>query len=175
MDNIKLVHYLDSDRETFIRIVESALRDVWGENLHENYSRDNHWGLLTLLDHGKLDSYTLLYVNDVLLGGSGGRIRNWQNNTVYQAGFRGFSRGLLKNSLGATHYMYSHNLAYQISRAKENKCNSIVLSFNSYNERLYRVVKDYHLPKVYGKNAWKDYEKPLIFNGVEQWILQMFL
>lgn len=174
-----MVHYEESDHRTFIDTLEREMHYAWGDTIHDNYGREKYWGLLALLEEKKIDSYTMLYVNDLFRGGSGGRVRDWRGRKVYQGGFRGFStqvtNNLLKDKLGSTRYMYTHNLTYQISRAKMNDCSSIVLTFNDYNERLYRVIRDYHLPKVFGKDSFITYSEPQKFNGIDQWILEMYL
>jgi len=62
-------------------------------------------------------------------------------------------------------------IPYQITRAKENKCNKLVLSYNNYNYRLFLLHK-YFTEKEFSTQSVIAYSEPKLFNGVEQWIIE---
>jgi len=90
--------------------------------------------------------------------------------------FRGFSCAKsINKGLGVKTPTFEYCLGHQIERAKLNKCSSIVLSFNDYNKRLFEITKNYTLPKTFKPGLWIASDKPIMFNGVEQWMLTMNL
>lgn len=176
MDNISLLNLEDTDKIKFLSILTNELNLKFNNNIDENYSNKLPWSLLNLIQEDKIDCYQLIYVNNFLWAGSGGMIRFFNNKKVYQAGFRGFSNaGLYNKSIGIKSYSHEYNTKYQINRAKKAECQEIILSFNLHNERLFKVARDYHLPKVFGRDVWKANNEPIIFNEVPQWLLTMSL
>lgn len=176
MDNISLLNLEDTDKIKFLSILTNELNLKFNNNIDVNYSNELPWSLLNLIQEDKIDCYQLIYVNNCLWSGSGGMIRFFNNKKVYQAGFRGFSNATLYNkSIGIKSYTHEFNTKYQIDRAKKTGCQEIILSFNLHNEKLFKITRDYHLPKVFGKDVWKASNEPIIFNEVPQWLLTMSL
>lgn len=177
--SIKLISTVETPIEFFMPIIEDELAKIFRcdiNNLPENYGRKTNWSLLNLIELNQLDMYQLIYVDDKFWVGSGGIIRNFQDESIYQGGFRGFSSTRSASSgMGSYSYVHKFNTTQQIERAKYYGCKKFILSFNTHNERLYKITRDYHLPKVFGKNAFVDSHDQIEFNGVNQWLLTMYL
>lgn len=174
--NIETIRLSDSNHFEFLNILEKELNEVFDKEILENYGRKYPWSLLSLIENNLVDSYQLIYVDKKFWGGSGGRIINWNNKKVYQAGFRGFAKTrLIQTGLGASSLMHEYNTKHQIERAIINKCSSVILSFNDHNKKLFEITYKYHLPKIFGKKAFVPLAEKTPFNGVEQWILMMSL
>jgi len=174
MDKFFLLNLEKADNTIFLPILKEELNLKFNNNIDDNYSDTHPWSLLNLIQQDKIDCYQLIYVNNILWSGSGGIIRSYDDEKIYQAGFRAFSNAS-GPGLGSKSYSHEFNTKYQIERAKKTGCCKVVLSFNLYNEKLFRVTRDYHLPKVFGKDVWLASNEPIIFNGVEQWLLTMSL
>jgi hypothetical protein len=150
--NPKLIHYHESDKKTFIELVENELSKRFNtvlDNLPENYGRYKEWGLLNLLDKGLLDSYSLLYYKEQCWSGAGGRLVNHDGKQIYQGLFRLFSNASdLHHSLGMKSFSYEFILPIQLERAKLLNCHSLVISFNATKdyEKLYSVIKIFPTP-----------------------------
>jgi hypothetical protein len=174
MDKIFLLNLEKTSKTTFLSILKDELNLKFNNNIDDNYSDTKPWSLLNLIHDDKIDCYQLIYVNNIFWSGSGGMIRMYNDKQIYQAGLRAFSNAHVKG-LGIKSYSHEYSTKYQIERAKKAKCHEVVLSFNLHNERLFKITRDYHLPKIFGKEVWKAGNEPVIFNGVEQWLLTMSL
>jgi hypothetical protein len=176
MDKIFLLNLEKTSKLKFLSILKDELNFKFNNNIDSNYSDTEAWSLLNLIQEDKIDCYQLIYVNNLLWVGSGGMIRMHNDKKIYQAGFRAFSNAsMYNNAIGIKSYSHEYNTKYQISRAINAGCEDIVLSFNLHNEKLFRITRDYHLPKVFGEDVWKSSNEPIKFNGVEQWLLTMSL
>jgi hypothetical protein len=176
MDKITLINLENTDRQVFLEILKRELKSVLGDDLPENYGDSVNWGLIKLVEDNMIDSYQLIYVDDIFWAGSGGMIRYVDGQMIYQAGFRGFSNSntdmrLFKSHIGCKSYVHKYNTKYQLERARMIGCHKMIMSFNEYNSRLFRITKDYHLPKVFRKEAFQVSEKMINFNGVPQWLI----
>jgi hypothetical protein len=174
MDRFFFLNLERVNKVRFLSILKDELKLKFNDQIDDNYSAVHPWSLLNLIQADKIDCYQLIYVNNILWSGSGGIIRTNGDKKIYQAGFRAFSNAAVKG-LGVKSYSHEYNTKYQVDRAKKENCNEVVLSFNLNNEKLFRITRDYHLPKVFGKDVWKANDAPIIFNGVEQWLLTMSL
>lgn len=176
MDKITLVNLENTEKNNFLSILKYELEKKFKPNNDINYGEDVSWGLISLIKTSSIDSYQLIYVNDKIWVGSGGIIRQFKGKKIYQAGFRAFSlAGNYRTSIGSKSYSHEYNTVYQIKRAKKLGCEELILSFNEYNEKLYKITRDYHLPKIFGSNAFKDSVNMENFNEVPQWLLTMSL
>jgi hypothetical protein len=179
MDNIRLVNFKD-DRESFYHVLRLELLKVFNvadvQSLPENYGISKEWSLLRMIIDNQLDSYQLIYENNKFWSGSGGILRDFDGSRIYQAGFRAFADAKsLYAGIGCKSYSHEYNTKLQIERAKELGCESLVLSFNIENERLFEITYKYHLKKVFGKDIFVASQEPVMFNGVPQWLLTMSL
>lgn len=173
-EKLDLIFLEKFDTNKFITILENNLKNHFGDFIHENYGRQHPWSLLNLIEKNQIDSYVLLYYCGEFWGGCGGIIRYFGTKKVYQTGFRTFTNTRnINDGLGSKSLLHEHIIKYHIIRAKKLDCTSIVLSFNTYNERLFKITRDYHLKKVFG--AWQSSPELVEFNGVQQWLLTMFL
>ena len=164
------------NKSEFIEKLKQALCEKFGEVLPENYGTLHPWSLLSLLRDDAIDTYQLLYVNEKFWTATGGIAREFNGNKVYQAVFRGFSDADNRHKgLGVKSYTHLHNTKYQIERAKEVGCHSVIISFNDYNYRLFELTKKYMLPKALPEYTFTASSKPIMFNGVEQWLLTLAL
>jgi hypothetical protein len=163
-----------NNREEFINIVENELINKFRctvDNLPENYGIQKNWSLLSLLKNNQIDCYSLIYVNGIFYGGSGGMIRP---NGIYQAGFRMFSQSKTALPNLSTQYYNTYNLKNQIERAKQNNCRLLVLSFNEHNERFFNFTKNKCIPAVFGDQYNFEFvNTPVIFNGVKQYLIKL--
>jgi len=176
MDNIHLLTLSKDNKNYFLDKLVPALHECFGDIIPENYSDIYDWSLLNLVKNEQIDTYQLLYLDDKIWTGTGGMIRELNNERVYQAAFRGFSCAKsINKGLGVKTPTFVYCLTHQIERAKLNKCSGIVLSFNDYNKRLFEITKNYTLPKTFKPGTWIASDKPIMFNGVEQWMLTMKL
>jgi hypothetical protein len=177
MDKITLINLENTDRQVFLEILKRELKSVLGNDLPENYGNEVDWGLIKLLEDEKIDSYQLIYVNDIFWAASGGMIRYIDNQMIYQAGFRTFSNSNMdmrlfnKSHIGCKSYGHKINTKYQLERAKTLGCNKMIISFNEHNSRLFRITRDYHLPKAFKDRPFKSSEEMINFNGVPQWLI----
>ena len=173
-NNITILSLHECNKNFFIDNLKSALHTIFGDEIPENYGEDKPWSLLSLLKKNEIDTYQLMYLNDLIWTGAGGIIREFKQKKVYQAMFRGFScAGQINNGLGIKTPTFVYCLNHQIERAKINNCESVILSFNEYNERLYKMTKNYTLPKTFLSGIWQSFSEPIEFNGVKQWLLVM--
>ncbi len=164
------------NKDKFVDMLKRALIDKFGEEIPENYNYTHPWSLLSLLRDDAIDTYQLLYVNEKFWTATGGIVREFNGNKVYQAVFRGFSDADNRHKgLGVKSYTHLHNTKYQIERAKELGCHSVIISFNDYNYKLFELTKKYMLPKALPEHTFTASSKPIMFNGVEQWLLTLEL
>lgn len=174
MDNITLETLSLDNKKDFLINLKKALQECFGTEVPENYSNVYPWSLQSLIENDNIDTYQLLYMNGKFWTGTGGMVREFDGEKVYQAAFRGFSCAKLSNKgLGIKTPTFVYCLNHQIERAKINNCVSVVLSFNDYNKRLFEVTKNYTLPKTFAIGVWEASDKPVPFNGVDQWLLTM--
>ena len=150
--------------------------DKFGEDIPENYGTEHPWSLLSLIRDDAIDTYQLIYVNDKFWTATGGMIREFGGNKVYQAVFRGFSNAENRHKgLGVVSYTHLYSTKYQIERAKELGCHSVIISFNDYNYKLFDITQKYMLPKTLPEHKFIASDEPIMFNGVEQWLLTLRL
>jgi len=166
----------DENKGEFTDKLKQALNLRFGNELPENYGYLYPWSLLSLIRDDAIDTYQLLYVNDKFWTGAGGIVREFNNEKVYQAGFRVFSYSDPRHKgLGVKPYNHKYCTTYQIERAKLNGCSKLILSFNDYNYQLFQVNIKYLLPKAFPDYKFVASSKPILFNGVEQWLLTLNL
>lgn len=177
--NIRLANLENFSKKEFLQLLEKELINCFNtaiNNLPENYGLQKPWSLLNLIDSNLIDSYQLIYVNDRFWAGSGGIVRECLGESIYQGGFRGFATSKkISNGIGSYSLTHEYNTKQQIERAKYLNCTKFILSFNDHNEKLYKIHRDYHLPKIFGKNVFEDSIEQVKFNGVNQWLLTMSL
>jgi hypothetical protein len=160
----------------FTDMLTKALIDKFGEDIPENYGTEHPWSLLSLIRDDAIDTYQLIYVNDKFWTATGGMIREFGGNKVYQAVFRGFSNAENRHKgLGVVSYTHLYSTKYQIERAKELGCHSVIISFNDYNYKLFDITQKYMLPKTLPEHKFIASDEPIMFNGVEQWLLTLRL
>jgi hypothetical protein len=171
-----MVTLTKENKSEFTTKLKLALIEKFGENIPENYSNLHPWSLLSLIRDETIDTYQLLYVNDKFWTATGGMIREFEGNKVYQAVFRGFSNAENRHKgLGVKSYTHMYNTTYQIERAKNLNCDSVIISFNDYNYTLFVLNQRYLLPKAFPNHTFVASNEPVMFNGVEQWLLTMKL
>lgn len=180
MDNIRLLRLENSNKELFSNTLKEELFKIFNvsdiKDLPENYNNSTPWSLLKMIDENLLDSYQLIYIDNQFWVGSGGIVREFNNEKVYQAGFRAFSNTRsISTGIGSRSYSHEYNTKYQIERAKILGCSSVILSFNEHNKRLFEITDKFHLKKIFGKDIFTASQEPIIFNGVPQWLLTMSL
>lgn len=176
MEKIKLVTLSSENKNEFLEELKAALYTKFGDDIPENYGHAHDWSLMNLILSDEIDTYQLLFVDDKFWTGTGGIVRNFNDAKVYQAAFRGFSMaGKINTGLGVKTPTFVHCLGYQIERARINNCSSVVLSFNDHNKRLFEVTRKYTLPKSFPAGVWLASDKPVLFNGVDQWLITMKL
>lgn len=166
----------DNEVSMFLPHLENHLYEKFGAKLPENYGRDKPWSLLNLIENNEINSYILIYVNDILWGGTGGMIREHHGEKIYQAGFRVFTNTRkVHTSLGSKTYIHDFGTKHHIEKAKTLGCKKVILSFNDYNYNVYKLTKNYHLPKSFKEEIWQSNNEMIEFNGVKQWLLTMYL
>jgi glycerophosphoryl diester phosphodiesterase len=176
MDKVEMIVLTKENKSEFTTKLKLALIEKFGENVPENYSTLHPWSLLSLIRDETIDTYQLLYVNDKFWTATGGMIREFNGNKIYQAVFRGFSNADNRHKgLGIKSYTHMHNTRYQIQRAKDLNCDSVIISFNDYNYKLFEVTQKYMLPKALPEYKFIASERPVMLNGVEQWLLTLSL
>lgn len=176
MENVSLLTLTRENKESFIETLSEALILKFGNTIPVNYGESVEWGLIKLIKDDVIDTYQLLFLNDKFWTGTGGIVRDYNGEKVYQAAFRGFScAGMQNTGLGVKTPTFDYCLSHQIDRARVNQCSKIILSFNTHNKRLYNITKNYTLPKTFDMGIWQESDSPVIFNGVEQWLLTMNL
>ena len=156
-------------------LVEFFETDV--DSLPDNYGYKHPWSLLSLIKDDKLDTYTLVYVNDRVWGGSGGMVRYIDNKKIYQGGLRWFSNA--KNHTKGLGFIRGYTLLYtmpqQFDRAKDLQCDEYILSFNEYNKKFFEVGHKYHLKKAFPNLVFTPSNGMVMFNGVMQYTLTLDL
>ena len=119
----------------------------------------------------------MVYVNGRTWGGSGGIIRYIDNKKIYHGGLRWFSNA--KNVVKGLGCIKTHTLTYtmtnQLERAKEQNCDTYILSFNDYNKRFFDVGRKYLLKKAFPDIVFTPSNGMVMFNGVEQYLLTLDL
>ena len=179
MDNIKLLTLTPDNKSLFIDTLTAALTDKFGttvDNFEDNYGYKYPWSLLSLIKSNSIDTYQILYVNNLVWCASGGIVREHNGGQIYQIGFRGFSNHDSRhNGLGVKPLGTETLIKHQVERARLNKCQLAILSFNEQNYKLFAVFKKYLMPRVFGKDSFVPSQTPVIFNGVLQWTLTMKL
>ena len=180
MDNIDVLVLSPDNKSEFLKKLTIGLTEYFGteiDNLPENYGYKHPWSLLSLIEDGNLDTYALVYVNGNFWGGSGGMIRYNDNKKIYQGGFRWFSNAKnVVSGLGCIKiYTLTHTMTNQLIRAKEQNCDTYVLSFNDYNKRFFDVGRKYLLKKAFPNIVFGPSNGMVMFNGVEQYLLTLEL
>ena len=142
------------------------------EELPELYGYAKSWSLLSLVESNNIDTYQLLYVNDKIWTGSGGMIREFQGEKIYQSGFRAFSVQEHRHTgLGVNAYMHQYSSTYQITRAKQFGCTSVIWSFDPHNYRLFQVNWKYLIPKAFPNFKFTIHEELVEFNNSPQHLI----
>ena len=146
--------------------------DTTVEELPELYGYAKPWSLLNLVETGSIDSYHLLYVNDKIWTGSGGMIREFSGEQVYQSGFRAFSVQEHRHTgLGVNAYMHQYSSTLHITKAKEIGCSKVIWSFDSHNYRLFQVNHKYLIPKAFPNYKFTIHDDPIEFNNSPQHLI----
>jgi hypothetical protein len=180
MDKVEVLVLSSENKSEFTNKLVEGLTEYFEadvDNLPDNYGYKHPWSLLSLLRDDKLDTYALVYVNDRIWGGSGGIIRYIDDKKIYQGGFRWFSNAenIVKGLGCMKTYIHTHTMTTQFERAKEQNCDSYVLSFNDYNKRLFEISRKYHLRKAFPNTVFNPSNGPVMFNGVLQQLLTVEL
>ena len=176
MDKVVMTTLTKENKSEFSDMLKLALIDKFGDNIPENYGTSRPWSLLSLVRDDALDTYQILYVNDKFWTATGGIVREFRGNKVYQAVFRGFSNADKRHKgLGIKSYTHIHNTKFQIERAKALGCYSVIISFNDYNYKLFDLTKKYMLPRALPEYTFTASTEPIMFNGVQQWLLTLEL
>lgn len=170
-----MITLTNEGKEDFIVKLKIALCNKFKcniDDLPENYGYNKPWSLLSLIENDELDTYQLLYVNDKFWTATGGIVREFNGEKVYQAVFRGFSYAEPRHKgLGVKSYTHMHNTKYQLSRAKKLGCKKLIISFNDYNKQLFDLNQRYLIPRAFPEHKFVASSEPVLFNGVEQWLL----
>ena len=169
MDNIDILTLTEENKYFFVDVLKKELCarfDTSVEELPELYGYATPWSLLSLVESGNIDTYQLLYVNNKIWTGSGGMIREFQGEKVYQSGFRAFSVQEHRHTgLGVNAYMHQYSSTYQIARAKVTGCTSVIWSFDPHNYRLFQVNHKYLIPKAFPKFKFIVHDELIEFNN----------
>ncbi len=169
-----MISLTPENKSEFTLKLRTALADKFGTDLPDNYGYEHPWSLLSMIRDNTIDSYQLLYVNGKFWTGTGGIVREFNGDKVYQAVFRGFSNANDRHKgLGIKSYTHMCNTKSQIERAKELNCNSVVISFNDYNYKLFKITHQYMLPKSLPEYKFIASATMVMFNEVEQWMLTL--
>jgi hypothetical protein len=175
MDKIDILSLTDENKYFFVDVLKKELCDRFGtsvEDLPELYGYAKPWSLLNLVENGSIDSYQLLYVNDKIWTGSGGMIREFQGEKVYQSGFRAFSVQEHRHTgLGVNAYMHQYSSTFQIDRAKITGCSKVIWSFDSHNYRLFKVNCRYLIPKAFPNYKFTIHDDQVEFNNSPQHLI----
>lgn len=175
MDKIDILSLTDENKYFFVDVLKKELCDRFGtsvEELPELYGYSKDWSLLNLIENGSIDAYQLLYVNDKIWTGSGGMIREFQGEKVYQSGFRAFSVQEHRHTgLGVNAYMHENSSTLQIDRAKKTGCTKVIWSFDPHNYRLFKVNCKYLIPKAFPNYKFIIHDEPVEFNYSTQHLI----
>jgi len=175
MDKIDMLSLTDENKYFFVDELKKELCarfDTTVEELPELYGYAKPWSLLNLVETGSIDSYHLLYVNDKIWTGSGGMIREFSGEQVYQSGFRAFSVQEHRHTgLGVNAYMHQYSSTLHITKAKEIGCTKVIWSFDSHNYRLFQVNHKYLIPKAFPNYKFTIHDDPIEFNNSPQHLI----
>jgi hypothetical protein len=175
MDKIDMLSLTDENKYFFVNELKKELCERFKtsvEELPELYGYAKPWSLLNLVENGSIDSYHLLYVNDKIWTGSGGMIREFCGEKVYQSGFRAFSVQEHRHTgLGVNAYMHQHSSTLHITRAKMLECTKVLWSFDPHNYRLFQVNHRYLIPKAFPNYKFIIHEELTEFNYSPQHLI----
>lgn len=163
------------NKNNFVKTLESELCirfncDV--ESLPINYGYDKMCGLLHYISENQLDSYYMLYLNGKFRSASGGIIRNFCNEKIYQGQWRFFNTIDISKGLNMHSWSLSILTNKQLIRAKKFGCTKFILSYNIHNKRLHDIHINYQFSKIWGPDhGFRSSVIPVPFNGVEQFLL----
>lgn len=165
----------ESNRNEFIALVEQSLTKLFNcdkDQLPENYSQSWRWGLLNLLTTDIMSDYYLLLQNGQVWAGAGGIVRFFNEEKIYQAGFRGFSCAKFMHSgLGMKSLLHHWITREQISYARSLNCTALIISFNEHNRRLFEITHKYIMPRSLPEIKWEVAKNLTDFNRVPQWLM----
>ena len=172
---IRLEKLTSENRYEFAKTLEEILTYKFNchvDDLPKNYSRNWEWGLLNLIENGRLTDYCLLYLNDKIWAGSGGRVRNFNGKKIYQVAFRAFSCATDQyKALGMKSLFHKYMTLEQIANAKKYDCQQVIMSYNENSKRLFEITHKYILPRALPDLVWHASTEPVIFNTVPQWLI----
>jgi hypothetical protein len=175
MDKIDMLSLTEENKYFFSDTLKKELCERFEttvEDLPELYGYAKPWSLLSLVDKGEIDTYQLLYVNDKIWTGSGGIIRYYGGEMLYQSGLRAFSVQQHRHTgLGVNAYMHQYSSTYQIERAKMHGCTSVVWSFDPHNYKLYKINRNYLIPKAFPNYKFTYCDEPVEFNNCLQHLI----
>lgn len=139
----------------------NCLTDV--ERFGENYKSDTEYGLQKFIENGIMDSYTILYRDDVIVSGMGTRPDAMIDGltSCYQIAVRGFR--VAQQGLRQDYFSLNMIIPNQVARGRELGFKNIFMSFNLDKSRLIDNLD----------RAWeypREKQGPLIVNGISQWI-----
>jgi hypothetical protein len=179
-DVVEVVNLSKENKDIFLERLTYCLLDYFKceyTDLPDNYGDKNPWSLINLIKNDDLDSYTMVFVNDFFWGGSGGILRDFNGEKIYQGGFRWFSNAEnAARGLGSVKsYNHIHSIGHQLERAKINGCTKYIISFNDYRYRYMLISKNYHFKKVFPDIDFKPSSEMIMFNNVPQWLLTVDL
>lgn len=175
MDKIDMLTLTAENKEWFLEQLTKELCDKFEttvNNLPELYGYTFTWSLLSLIQSDAIDTYQLLYINDKIWTGSGGMIREFNGDKVYQSALRAFSVQESRHTgLGVNAYMHQYSSTYQIERARMHGCTSVIWSFNDYNSRLFEVNRRYLIPKAFPNYKFTSTTEMVQFNNTPQYLI----
>lgn len=172
---IEVIRYSNGRQQQFTELLIGSLTRVFGckvDELPENYNKECPWGLLRLLDTKQVADYYLILVDGQVWAGVGGMIRQFEGQQIYQAAFRGFSCARYINTgLGMKSLVHKYVTGTQIDQARSMGCESLIISFNEHNKRLFEITHKYIMPRALPQIEWAISDSSVIFNGVPQWLM----
>lgn len=171
-----VIKALTADNKTdFVKTLESELCIRFNCNIDElpiNYGYDKLCGLLHYIKENMLDTYYMLYLNNKFKSASGGIIRNFRDEKVYQGQWRFFNTKDISRGLNMNSWSLYILIDKQLSRAKDSGCSKFILSYNMHNKRLHDIHINYQFSKIWGKDhGFYSSVTPVSFNGVDQFLL----
>lgn len=171
--------YHVTNNENINRLCEELLKSFSVSNIEdlpENYGNSKSWSLLSMLDI--LDSYTLLYIDNIFWSGSGGRVLE---DNSYQACVRMFTNfNNLSEGLSRPAHTMNYSLPYQINRARLKGCSRVIMTFNEHRYELFNAMSRYIISDKRNKvleivKEFRPLSKTEIVNGISQWVLELKL
>lgn len=175
MKKYSILSLRDIDKVLFIQKLEKELTYKFQstiQNLPINYGYNDKQGLLYYINNDLLDSYFILYVDNKFKSASGGIIRQYNNEKVYQGQWRFFNTPDIYSGLCKHSYSIDILTNLQIKRARELFCSKFIISYNLHNKRLHDIHYKYQFAKTLNDDhGFFSSGIPQMFNNVPQYLL----